>query len=302
MKKHPILLTAFGTATRAMASYQFLQRHIVKHFPGHEILWTVSSTQIQELARKRHQVIWQTPQEALFELAAKGHSWAVVQSTHLACGHEFHRLLAWSRHSSVRTSIGLPLLTEPDDFDQLCTCIGRRYTRQNDCAVILAGHGTDHPAWMVFPLLESILKQRFGTRMHVGVIEGHPSAEEIANRVLGSGFEKALLVPLTMVAGHHFERDLAGNDPNTWKSRLESRGLSVEVTEEGLASYPEVAAILCRHIQAALDVIPDSIPVPTPKGSADRPPDADPSTTVSGFELKMENPVLKKKPSPEKPE
>ena len=58
-----------------------------------------------------------TGKVSLEELKEMGYSWAVVQSLHLLCGHEFYRLVEEVKQSSVRTSIGLPLLSGPEDYE-----------------------------------------------------------------------------------------------------------------------------------------------------------------------------------------
>src|SRR5271157_3531383 len=89
----PIVLTAFGTTTRARETYDFMDTIIQAAFPGHDLLWAFSSRMVRD--RLKHQKKFQArhPHEVLRALSDQGHEWAVVQSVHLLCGHEFYRMI-----------------------------------------------------------------------------------------------------------------------------------------------------------------------------------------------------------------
>ena len=58
-----------------------------------------------------------------------------------------------------------------------------------------------------------------------------------------------------LVDGVHFEENLAG-DQSSWKSDFEAFGIEVVLEGSGLGFYAPVIEQCCRHIAAALDVIP----------------------------------------------
>jgi sirohydrochlorin cobaltochelatase len=60
---------------------------------------------------------------------------------------------------------------------------------------------------------------------------------------------------LMLVAGVHFAQDLAGGD-DSWKAAFMAANIQVELEEKGLGLNPQIVEIFCRHIEAALDVIP----------------------------------------------
>ena len=53
----------------------------------------------------------------------------------------------------------------------------------------------------------------------------------------------------------HFEEDLAG-DTNSWKTAFEAAGIQMELESAGLGFNPQIIDIFCRHMEAALDVVP----------------------------------------------
>jgi len=79
--------------------------------------------------------------------------------------------------------------------------------------------------------------------------------ETVIQNVQAQGFKQVRLVPFMLVAGVHFEEDLAGSE-DSWKAACEARGLQVSLERQGLASRSEIIEIFGRHIRSALAVIP----------------------------------------------
>ncbi len=195
------------------------------------------------------------PHQVLAELSEKGETWAVVQSMHLIGGHEFFRLVNEVNDSEVRVSIGLPLLSSPDDFNRTGKALEERINNGKEEAIVFVGHGTDHMAWSSYPALAHVLQNSYGNRVFVGVVEGFPEAEDIAETVLNKGYRKARIVPFMLVAGVHFYEDLASDDEDSWKSIFEAKGISVVLENEGVGYNDRITDIFCDHISSALDMI-----------------------------------------------
>ena len=91
--KPPIVLTAFGTASKALETYSFIDTIIKRKFADHEVMWAYTSRIIRDKLKKKSNLSIRHPDTILKELYDKGNKWAVVQSMHLICGHEFYRLV-----------------------------------------------------------------------------------------------------------------------------------------------------------------------------------------------------------------
>ena len=112
----PIVLTAFGTTAKAFETYGIMDEIFQEKFKENPVLWAYSSRMVKASMKKNKKIDIKDPGEVLEELKAKGHEWAVVQSLHLICGHEFDRLVTVAEKSIIRTSMGLPLLTSAKDY------------------------------------------------------------------------------------------------------------------------------------------------------------------------------------------
>jgi sirohydrochlorin cobaltochelatase len=254
--KIPIVLAAFGTTTRAMKTYSFIHEICRERFPDHPIHWAFSSRVVKDLSNQRFNTNMQHPHEVLEKLAEKQYPWAVVQSLHFMCGHEFYRLVEDVRECRIRTAMGLPLLSEPRDYQEIVTALSRTFPACDDEAVILVGHGTDHPGWCSYVALDHIFRKTGRKGIYVGVVErGYPAMESVVAEVRQAGYKQVKLIPFLLVAGMHFEEDLSA-DEDSWKYAFETAGISVTLENQGLGFNEGIVNIFCRHIGDALDVIP----------------------------------------------
>jgi sirohydrochlorin cobaltochelatase len=54
------------------------------------------------------------------------------------------------------------------------------------------------------------------------------------------------------VAGDHAKNDMAGDEPDSWKSTLTEAGYDVEVVLKGTAEYPAFVDLWVNHLQGAM--------------------------------------------------
>jgi sirohydrochlorin cobaltochelatase len=223
----PIVLVAFGTTSRSMKTYDAMDARFRKRFQEHEIHWAYTSRMVSHALKKNRNIHRPSPEEVLTSLAGQGHDWAVVQSLHVICGHEFYRLVSDVGRQAVRASMGLPLLCTPEDHHAMADTLASVITRDKNEAVVFVGHGTDHPAWTAYTALAHRMQGLYGPKVYVGVVEeGYPDRSTIIAQLARSGYSKVRLLPLMLVAGVHFEEDLAGDD-DSWKTACEDAGLHV---------------------------------------------------------------------------
>ena len=247
----PILLTAFGTTATALATYSHLDKKIRSHFPEKEILWSYSSKMVSEPQKGS---AYLKPEEALRQLADRGVGKIVVQSLHLLPGTEFHDLQRTVRNSEIACTTGMPLLTTPDDYNEVGEILRPTIAARPDKPILLLGHGTTHPIWTAYTCLETILRRKYGERLFVGVLEKFPDSKALPAEIKAAGFAEVCIIPLLLIAGMHYRRDIVGNGPASWMTRLRENGLAVEAINHGLGLFPGVDALLIRHISEALEV------------------------------------------------
>lgn len=214
-----------------------------------------------------------SPLTALAKLHDAGYQDVVVQSLHVAPGSEFHELAALvSALGTVRgklgfrsLSMGMPLLASGPDYDAVSKALAPEFDRVSvggevamrprdpeETAVVLMGHGTDHPADSAYARMALVLK-RDHRNVFLGTIDGFPRLEEVMAEVRAADVRRVRLLPFLLVAGGHATKDLAGDDPESWKSAFEEAGFEVDLNLHGMGDTPRVVEILIEHTRQALE-------------------------------------------------
>ncbi len=248
--KH-LILAGFGTSTTARNTYERLDALIRPLFDDCHIHWTLTSPTLRRRLSQDQAHRQEPLKELLLTLNQNRQNRIVIQSMHVTPGHEFHRLVRDSAGSLVPTAIGMPLLALPDDYQRVAHALLPLINSCPDHAVLIIGHGTDHPSWTVYPALEAVLREHAGNRVFTATLEKFPDSSTLIDRVVADGYHQVLIIPCLMVAGMHFKRDIIGDNDLSWKRRLEHRQIKVRFHDQGLGMVDGIADILCDHISAA---------------------------------------------------
>jgi len=278
-----ILLVPYGSASpQAVATYEKIRAGYRKYFPGMTILLAFTSRLMIKRLKEREGIAILSIEEALDQLSAQGCRQVVVQSLQIVPGGEFHRLVSLSKEyegkernqeKRMRIRIGLPLLSgledcrmvsrilldlwnepgeEVSDKGEERSRVGHFAFDSKKEALLLAGHGTGHPADAIYSQMARILKKDHG-QVLLGTIEGFPGLLEIIDELKAAGVQKVRLRPFLLVAGGHAKNDIAGSGPDSWKSTLERAGFEVDVHLSALGEMEGIVSILKEHTRRALE-------------------------------------------------
>ena len=113
------------------------------------------------------------------------------------------------------------------------------------------GHGTEHHVNPVYAALDYMFKDMGYENVHVGTVEAYPSLESALRLIRVSGVKEIRLAPFMVVAGDHAINDMAGEEEDSWKSRLEAEGYSVSCVMKGLGEYREIQNLYAEHAKNA---------------------------------------------------
>ena len=239
MKQH-IILAAFGTTTLARNTYNHLDSIIKPRFPQSTLHWHFTSPAV-------HKKI--SPLEDLLATIAEDKEYQIiVQSVYVSPGQEFHRLVRAVLSSSVPAAIGMPLLTTPEDHKRVAELLLPIIKCHRNKGILILGHGTYHPSWTVLPAFEKTVRETAGNHVFVTALEKYPSSRQVIEKIAAKGFSEVLVIPLLITAGMHFQRDIIGESPESWKNRLEKKGITLSLHEEGLGLLDGVAELISDHI------------------------------------------------------
>lgn len=258
--KKAILAVSFGTshADTLEKTIGAIEADLAAAFPDRQLFRAFTSGMIVKKLNRRDGLAIRTVSQALEALAGEGYEDVVLQSTHVINGEEWDKLRAQAAPFAGqfhRLSFGMPLLTGIEDYRAVTEALLSRLPGpEPGTAIVFMGHGSEHPANAVYAILEYMFHDLGRRDIRVGTVEGYPGFEEVSRRLQEAGDVKRVrCYPLMVVAGDHAKNDLAGEEPDSWRSRLEAQGYEVRCILEGLGEIPEIRAIFVDHAQGAVE-------------------------------------------------
>jgi sirohydrochlorin cobaltochelatase len=258
--KKAILLAAFGTTVpEALKALDQVEARVKREFSGVEIRWGYTSSMVRNKLAKEGKVL-DSPETALAKLMDAGYTHVAVLSLHTIPGEEFHDL---NRNTHVfgdmaggfeKILVARPLLSSHEDMVRVAKAILKEVPagRKPEDAVLLMGHGTEHhPSDAIYLAMNQVF-QELDARVYVATVEGYPTVNDLLPKLRETKARKVYLMPLMAVAGDHARNDMAGNEPDSWKSVLTKNGYVCETVLKGTAEYPEIVDVWLDHLRVAL--------------------------------------------------
>lgn len=257
--KKALLAVSFGTShlDTLAKTIAVIEADLAAAFPDRTLRRAFTSGMILRRLAKEGLVIDDVP-AALERLAAEGYGDVLIQPTHVMNGDEYDKLAEQAapfqgRFAALR--LGAPLLTGVEDYRETVRALLEELPpRRDGAAVVYMGHGTGHFANAAYALLEYVFHDAGRPDVVIGTVEGYPGFEEVLRRLEERGDVREVeLRPLMIVAGDHAKNDLAGEEPDSWRSQLEARGYAVSCVLRGMGENAGVRRVFLRHAREGLE-------------------------------------------------
>ncbi len=256
--KKGILLVAFGSSVpEAQVSFENIDKRVKKEFPDIPVFWAYTSSMIRSKLAKQGKIL-DSEAMALAKMTDQGFTHVAVQSFHTIRGEEFDDLVQTVKAfgglpGGIKKIVtGAPLLSSQKDMEDVTKAIlanlpaGRKKTE----AVVLMGHGSSHPSNVFYTALIYHL-QKNDPLLFIGTVDGSPAIDDLIPALKEKKSKKVWLMPFMSVAGDHARNDLAGDEPDSWKSVLEKEGFGTEAVLKGTAEYDNMIDIWIDHLKEA---------------------------------------------------
>lgn len=191
---------------------------------------------------------------ALAQLSCEGVTEVVVQPGHLMPGEEYDKLrsqVVAALPLFDQVSLGEPLLGCTEDVERVVRIMAEHYPAREGRAVVLMGHGTDRFSNVVYAAMNFHAHCMGRDDMIIGTVEAQPDLEGVLRLLEAGGFDKVVLAPLMLVAGDHAKNDMAGDDEDSWASRMRACGYKVTCCLEGLGQIPAIRDLYVEHALGA---------------------------------------------------
>ena len=256
-----LLIVAFGTSVpEAVPALKALDADFRTAFPEAAVEWAYTSQIIRKKLAARGTPVGGIS-EGLAALARKGVKVVRVQSLHVMAGEEFGALeravlLDVKAHPGRFEAVylGRPLLESRQDAREVAAAVlqscGKRTSGEG---LVLMGHGQAHGrADLVFEGVRRILAEADGLTFMASV-EGSRTFDELVRELAAHKLKTLWLQPFMIVAGDHARNDLAGEEADSWASRLRKQGFQVKTNLLGLGEIAGVRAVFIRHARETAD-------------------------------------------------
>lgn len=267
-----LVLTAFGTSTKAEASYAVFDAKVREAFPGHDVRWAFTSEVIREKMNARYEKegnpkrLKSLPQ-VLSDLRVEGVTLVAVQPLHIFPGEEFQQVMQEARQAAqagptLRIEVGETLLHRWERMGEVLDALAPDALAPAEGHTLFVAHGTpttDSGANVAVLGLERLIRQKF-PNAGLGCVDGIIPTGEVLDAARRAPGKRVRIVPLMFVSGDHVMNDLLG-ETQSWRSELEAAGKTVDaprVGAEGAAAYkglsdvPKVDELFMGEIRRTL--------------------------------------------------
>lgn len=258
MNKQAILVISFGTSypeTREK-TIDAIEQTLSAAFPDRAFYraWS-SGFIIRKLAKSGIYV--DSVETALERMWNEGIRDILIQPTHMLNAQETEITLSQIRNSHKNFDVirfGRPLLTTEADLRAVADTLPVMFPMVSEKdALVLVGHGTEHPENKVYAELNDLLTGAGKPNFCIGTVESVPGIKDVLARLaaLPEKPERVWLTPFLIVAGDHANNDINGEDEDSWRMRLTKEGYEVSVILKGLGEYPEIHTMFVEHAKEA---------------------------------------------------
>ena len=254
-----LLVVSFGTSFNDSRRLTIgaIEAHLQETFPDWSVRRAFTSQIIIDHVRNRDGEEIDNVQQALERAISNGVRILLVQPTHLMNGYEYTDLkneLAEYADAFDQILLGAPLLTIDRDYDMVAETLVDATAEFDDgeTAIVFMGHGTEAESNAVYAKMQTILSEAGCENYFVGTVEAEPSVQDVLEKIQAGNYKRVVLRPMMIVAGDHANNDMAGDDPDSWKSVFEDAGYEVECVLEGLGQLKMVRMLIADHVAEAI--------------------------------------------------
>ncbi len=277
--KKAILIVAVGAATsQGQAGLKTFSLRVESAFPDLPVRLALTSERVRNRLARQGQKS-DSVEKALLKLHYEKFSHVAVQPLYSLAGVEYEEITRTvaefqQQYPDLRVSVGRPLLSCADievlggksmmcrDSSAEIQDIARALldflpaARKPTEPVIWMGHGSHHAADNDYATLGAALK-RLDPQTFIATMDGAANLDSVLQSIKGPENSLDLtprvwLLPLLSIIGRHALEDMAGNNPDSWKSLLEAQGFTVNVVLSGLAENEDIATIWVQRLAEAV--------------------------------------------------
>lgn len=242
--KKVVLIVTFGSSNQQAVNFTLdkIDVEIKEQFKGYDVRCAFTSNRIIDIWSDRYGIKIFNPEKALEKLYEEGYEKVIVHPLYIIPGREFSNLkeVVQKFHLEEKfkyIDICRPILNldvETYKFDYINFINALTEIMPKDKEILFMAHGTSHSGHIVYENLQSTFENMGYFNVKICTLEGRPGIKEIIPYLKDKNIEAVTIIPMLIIAGKHVAEELIYEKPESWKSILESAGISVDVYPHGL--------------------------------------------------------------------
>lgn len=265
--KDAIVVMSFGTTfadSRAKTINATVDAIKAAH-PGVKVVTAYTSHIIIDRVKANEGIEIPTPEQALAQLKDEGYSRIALTSLDIIPGMEYaYKDAVYNLHKNdfKKMTFGTPLMYwqgqegQDDDITATMQALSTQFPKlgKKDAVLIMA-HGTPHPSNAYYAVMQDRLNELGFDNAYIFSVEGWPHLDTVMPQLKAKGIKNITMMPLMMVAGDHANNDMAGDEPDSFKSQLEAEGFKVSTYIHGLGENKEVQKLFVEKANQSWEAL-----------------------------------------------
>ena len=256
-QKSAILVVSFGTSYNDSRNITIggIESAIREAHPGCDVRRAFTSQIIIDKLKKRDGIEIDNVKQALQRAQKDGVTDLTIVPTHLMSGFEYSDVKKDVKKygKGIKSVVvGEPLLSKDEDYTRLANILSEKYKKYDDgeTAICFMGHGTEAKSNETYAKFQNVFTSLGKENFFVGTVEAKPSVDDLIAKIKANPkYKKVVIMPLMVVAGDHANNDMAGDEPDSWKSKFTAQGYEVTCVLEGLGQDYNVQQMYVNKIK-----------------------------------------------------
>lgn len=262
VEKNAIVILTFGTTVKETREKNIgsIAQEIQKKYSDTKVFTAFTShIIIKHIKKLEGSCKYLSPEETLNKLLQEGYTGVALISLAIIPGIEYKycvELFHEYKFKLKKMSLSTPLIywqgqkNQADDITEVLKVLELPEPKK-DTAIFLMTHGTPDPSNAYYSVMQAKINL-LRDDVFIYTVEGFPTLEDCVEKIKQSAVKKIFLMPFMLAAGNHVLNDMIGEDKNSHREILKSRGFEVEVCLKGLGENKKVREIYLNHAAQAI--------------------------------------------------
>lgn len=257
--KKAIVVASFGCSIKdSREKYiETIENAVKNTYRGIDCFRVFTSEIIRKKLKREENMDIDNMMTCLQRLKEEKYTHVHICVTHVIPGFEYEKILSAVdeyKDSFAEIKVARTLLDNHMGENEVNVIKSYINTELNDDeAVILVGHGTEHSSHKYYEKLEKLLRADVKS-LYIVTVEGNPYIDDIMDELKEKGYKRIYLYPLLIVSGDHALNDIGSDDEESIRSKISANEIDVKMFFTGLGENKNAVNLFVDRLNEILTV------------------------------------------------